>query len=147
MKSLKSLDKRLDCVYSYELERFLITYDRGYGDPLPLTLLETEDKGFRHPRHSDIEFLQRWDMENMRLQDRLAMVSKYMDDYRLQKRRLARAEFRDRTKDDKIQLMNTFGKAMGTGKHNSTFRRISPRPKGVSYNVVDKRFHSAQAVA
>jgi hypothetical protein len=147
MKSLKSLDRRLDCTYSYDLERFVVTYDRGYGDPLPMMLIETEGKRFRRPRQSDVEFLQRWDMENMRLSDRLNMVTKYMADYQAKKRRDSKDEFRNRTKDDKIQLMNAFGKAMGSGKHNSAFRRIIPKPKGSAYNVVDKRFHSAQATA
>lgn len=147
MKSLKCLDSRLGCEYSYDLERFLITYDRGYGDPLPLLLIETEEKEFRRPRQSDIEFLQQWDMENMRLSDRLNMVTKYMDDYRQRKRRASKEEFRNRTKDDRIQLMNAFGKAMGVSKCNSTFRRITPKPKGQAYNVIDRRFHSAQATA
>ena len=145
MKSLKCLDRRLDCKYSYDLERFVITYDRGYGDPLPMMLIETEGKHFRRPRQSDVEFLQRWDMENMRLSDRLNMVTKYMADYQEKKRRNAKDEFRNRTKDDKIQLMNAFGKAMGSGKHNSAFRRITHTPKGESYSVIDKRFHSHQA--
>lgn len=146
MKSLKSLDRRLDCVYSYDLERFVITYDRGFGQPLPLTLIETEGHEFRHPRISDIEFLQQWDMERMRLQDRLAMVTKYMDDYRIRKRNDSKQEFRNRTKDDKIQLMNAFGRAMGAGKYNSAFRRITLKPKA-PYKVIDKRFHSDQATA
>jgi len=145
MRSLKSLDKRLGCEYLYDLERFCITYDRGYGDPLYLTVIETPEKEFRHPRQSDIEFLQRWDMENLRIQDRLAMVTKYMEEYRNKQRKTSRDEFRNRTKDDKIQLMNAFGRAMGSGKHNSAFRRISLKPRGKAYNVVDRRFQSAQA--
>ena len=139
------MDRRLSCHFSYDLDRFLITYDRGFGDPLPMMVIETEDKEFRRPRQCDIDFLKRWDMENMRLKDRLNMVTKYMADYQAKKRRDSKDEFRNRTKDDKIQLMNAFGKAMGSGKHNSTFRRIIPKPKGQEYSVVDKRFHSAQA--
>lgn len=145
MKSLRCLDQRLDCKYDYGLERFVITYDRGYGDPLPMTLIETEDGHFRRPRQSDVEFLQQWDMENMRLGDRLSMVTKYMDEYREKKRRSSREEFRNRTKDDRIQLMNAFGRAMGASKCNSAFRRIEPKARGRAYTVTDKRFHSTQA--
>jgi len=142
MRSLKCLDQRLDCSFQWSLERFVITYDRGYGEPLPLTVIETEDQQFRRPRQSDVEFLQRWDLENMRLKDRLSMVTKYMQDYRDQCRRRSRENFRDMTKDDKIQLMNVFGRAMGASKCNSAFRRITPKPKTEAFKVTDKRFHA-----
>jgi len=47
------------------------------------------------------------------------------------------------TKDDRIQLMQAFGKLMGAGKSNSAFRRITPKSKGNVFNVTDKRFHAA----
>jgi hypothetical protein len=64
-------------------------------------------------------------------------------------REKTRAQHRDNirgwTKDDKIQLMNAFGKLYGAGKYNSAFRRVTPKPKGDVFNVVDKRFHAASA--
>ena len=51
-----------------------------------------------------------------------------MEDVRAKKKKEAHNMFHERTKDDKIQLMNAFGKP--SGKCNSTFRRITKKPKG-----------------
>jgi lysyl-tRNA synthetase class I len=149
LKALRSADKRLSCRFEEALERFVITYQRPFGEPIPLTVVETEDKGFRWPEQRDIEFLQKWDMENMRLKDRLAMVTNYMERYQEQQRRRTRENHRDMTKDNKIQLMNAFGKLMGTGKHNATFRRVEPRKKNLgstTFTVKDKRIVQAAAI-
>jgi hypothetical protein len=147
-KILQSADQRLGCRFEPALERFVITYQRPVGAPIPLMVVETEDKGFRWPEQRDIDFLQRWDMENMRLKDRLAMVTNYMERYQEQQRRRTRDNHRHMTIDGKIQLMNAFGKLMGTGKHNSTFRRVEPRkriPGATQYTVKDKRIVQAAA--
>ena len=72
------------------------------------------------------------------------MVTSYMEKVRKKQRALGRDNIRGMTKDDKIQLMQSFGKLMGAGKCNSAFRRITPKPQGDVFNVTDKRFHAAQ---
>ena len=120
-----------------------MTYQRAFGDPIPLFLVETESKTFRFPADVDLQFLRQWDMENMSLGDRLHRATSYMEKAREVTRLRHRDNIRNMTKDDKIQLMNAFGKLMGPGKFNSAFRRITPKPRGKSFNVVDKRFHAA----
>lgn len=149
LKALRSADSRLGCRFEEALERFVITYQRPFGEPIPLMVVETEDKRFRGPEQCDIEFLQKWDMENMRLKDRLAMVTSYMERYQEQQRRRTRDNHRHMTLDGKIQLMNAFGKLMGTGKYNSTFRRVEPRkriPGSTTFTVKDKRVVQAAEV-
>ena len=149
LKTLQSADKRLSCRFEDILERFVITYQRPFGEPIALMVIETEDKGFRWPEQRDIEFLQKWDMENMRLKDRLAMVTNYMERYQEEQRRRTRDNHRHMTRDSKIQLMNAFGKLMGTGKHNATFRRVEPRkriPGSTTFTVKDKRVVQAAEV-
>lgn len=80
----------------------------------------------------------------MTVSERLNMVTSYMEKVRARTRAISRDNIRGWTKDDKIQLMNAFGKLMGVGKFNSAFRRITPKPKGKAFNVTDKRFHAAQ---
>ena len=40
----------------------------------------------------------------------------------------AKDDIRNRTKDDKIQLVQAFSKAHGAGKGNATFRRMNNQP-------------------
>ena len=144
MKSLHSLDRRLGCHYDDDLERFVVTFQRAWGKPIPLFLVETETGGFRRPAEMDIRYLRQWDMGNMTVNERLTKVTSYMERVREQTRKRGQDNIRGMTKDDKIQLMNAFGKIYGAGKFNSAFRRITPKPKGDVFNVVDKRFHAAQ---
>lgn len=141
LNRLHSTDKRLGCRYEQDLERFLITYQRPFGDPIPLLIVETEEKHFRFPAECDIEVLNQWDMENMRLKDRLAMVTSYMEKYREKQRQRCKDDIRHMTRDSKIQLTNAFGKLV-SGKNNSAFRRVSPQrrlPDSASYRVIDNR--------
>lgn len=150
LKALRSADRRLSCRFEPALERFIITYQRPFGEPIALTVIETEQKEFRWPEQCDIEFLQRWDMENMRLKDRLAMVTNYMERYRNEQRRRTRDNHRHMTLDAKIQLMNAFGKLMGNGKYNSSFRRVEPRKRTLGsseFKIVDKRIVQATEAA
>lgn len=75
------------------------------------------------------------------------MVTSYMEKVREKQRAVSRDNIRGMTKDDRIQLMQAFGKLMGAGKSNSAFRRIPPKPKGYmpDFNVTDKRFHAAHS--
>jgi hypothetical protein len=124
MRNLKALDKRLDCVFRKEHEHFVITYNRGYGEPVNLHLVKTDDGGFRQPDMRDIKFISDGDMNNRRVKDRLAEVSKYLYDTREKDACDRKEMIRNRTKDDKIQLMSAFNQAHGAGKKSPAFRSI-----------------------
>jgi hypothetical protein len=124
MKSLKLMDKRLSCVFRKEHEHFVITYDRGYGEPVNLHLVKRDDGGFRQPDNRDLQFISDGDMNNRRVQDRLQEVAKYLQDTRDHDAQKRKEFIRDKTKDDKIQLMSAFNMAHGAGKKTPAFRRI-----------------------
>ena len=144
MRTLRSLDRRLSCHYNSDMERFVVTFKRAWGKPIPLFPVQSETGGFRFPTDRDVQFLRQWDMENMTVSERLERATSYMEKIRERTRVTGRDNIRGYTKDDKIQLMNAFGKLYGVGKYNSAFRRITPKPKGEVFNVTDKRFHAAQ---
>lgn len=129
LRSLKTLDRRLDCVFRREHEHFVITYDRGWGDPVNILLVQAESGGFRQPDNRELAALSEGDMCNQRVQDRLAKAAKYMQDVRDKDFRDRRDMIRNRTKDDKIQLMDKFQHAYGSGKHKAAFRPITYRGK------------------
>jgi len=122
LRNLKTLDKRLDVKFNGE--NFVITYDRGYGEPVNLCLVKREDGGFRQPDMREIAFLKAGDLENKRIQDKLAETAKYMYEVREQDAKKRRDNFRHQTKLDKIQLMSAFNIAHGAGKKSPAFRRV-----------------------
>lgn len=131
MKELKNLDKNLGCYYEEAHEHFVITYKRATGEAVPIYVVERdEDKGFRRPDIRDVQILQQHDHNKESVKERMQKISKHMSDVREQREKETRDEWRNRTKDDRIQLTNSFTKLAGSGKGNSAFRRITRKPKG-----------------
>lgn len=134
MKDLKRLDKNLGCYFETAHNHFVITYQRPFGEPVPLFMVEAEDGGFRHPDQRDIERLHLGDTHRIYgsdvVRDHLRHVTSYMEDYRSRIRKQSREKFRDMTKDDRRQLMKAFAKLWGGGKYNSAFRRVTPKSRG-----------------
>jgi len=124
MRRLKALDRRLDCVFRPEHSHFVITYDRGYGQPVNLLLVKGEDGSFRQPDMREIAILSEGDLERQRVQDRLARTVKYMQDVREKDDKDRKEMIRNRTKDDRIYLRNKFHKMTGAGKNIPAYRPI-----------------------
>jgi hypothetical protein len=122
LRNLKALDKRLGVKFNGN--NFVITYDRGYGEPVNMCMVKTDDGGFRQPDMREIAFLKAGDMENKRIQDKLAETAKYMYEVRETAKRKSSELIRERTKDDRIQLMSAFNMVHGAGKKTPAFRRI-----------------------
>jgi DNA-binding transcriptional MerR regulator len=140
IRKLKELDKRLDCVYNRDAERFVIMYNRGYGEPLAMFMVKAgEGKGgFRYPDERDLERLQKADLSKTSLKDYLDEIARYMEDYRKMRRKKTKEEWRDRTKDDRLQLMKAMAQVEAPGTGGGWFPRITPKPKK-GFTVIDKR--------
>jgi len=131
LRKLKRLDPNLGCKYEPGHEHFVITYRRAVGQPVPVMLIEDGGGGFRWPDDRDIRKLEESDTHRVPVKDRLRMLSKYFEEDREHRRRKAKENIRDMTKDNRIQLTRAFAKAANQGgKHNSQFRRIILTPKG-----------------
>ena len=143
MKKLKALDKRLGCRFNQDTNRFVITYNRGYGRALIMFMIKDgEGLGtFRQPDDRDIEFLQKHDMEKTTGRERFNEIAKYMDDFRRKRREEVKEEIRNRTKDDKIQLMTVMARPENAGAGRGYFPPIKLKQKG--YTVIDRRRFSA----
>jgi hypothetical protein len=131
---LKKLDPKLGCKFVPEHEHFVITYARPVGEPVNVWLIQAEGGGFRHPDERDLRKLQESDLQRVPMKDRLKEAALYMERDREHRRRKRKEEIRDRTKDDKIQLMRAaaqFDSASG-GKHNQAYRRVDLKPKGTT---------------
>lgn len=124
MKDLKALDKKLDCFFNPEDEVFVITYKRATGDPVPIAKCagREPDGSFRQPDQRDIGFVHSGDRSRVSLDQHLNQVAEYMASFREKKRKDAKENIRNMTKDDKIQLKNAAARVADGGKHNSDFR-------------------------
>ena len=133
-KRLREVDKDLNCVWNADINRFVI--HQKTGNPIlpnpTICVVETEGGNFRHPDLRDISFLQEADIRREGPKARLKRVAEYMIDERAKDRKNAKDMIRERTIDDKIQLVNVFSKAAGF-KGNSAFRRVKEKAKGKVY--------------
>lgn len=133
-KRLQEIDKDLNCVFNEKMKKFVIhqkTPNPIIPNP-PVHIVETEDGNFRHPDLRDISALQRADIRREGPKARHKRVVQYMQDEREKSRKQAKDMIRERTVDDKIQLMNIFSKPSGC-KGNSAFRRVKKKTKGKVY--------------
>ena len=128
MKNLKNLDRRLGVKFNGD--NFVITYDRGYGEPVNLHMVKRDDGGFRQPDMRDMKVIYDGDMTNKKPELELAKRAYELLSVREESKRKSKEAFRDMTKDDRIQLMNAFQKAHGVGKNKAAFRPIKHKPKG-----------------
>jgi hypothetical protein len=133
MRSLKSLDKRLDCVFRPSCERFVITYNRGYGEPVNLLLVKDDSGGFRQPDNRDLKIIYDGDMANKKPEIELSRRAYEIQRSADRQEQKTRELIRERTKDDKIQLMDVFQRRTGIGKKKAAFRPIAYKPKGIVY--------------
>lgn len=129
MDRLNNLDKRLGCKYDGTHEHFVVNYQRPFGQPIPIFAVMNDSGGFRQPDNRDLDYLSSGDLEREDMKTKFQKSAFYMERVREKAKKDAHDSFRDATKDDKIQLMNSFGKLVG-GKNNSPFRRIKTKSKG-----------------
>lgn len=127
-KDLKRIDKRLGVKFNgYNV---VVTYDRGFGDPVNIWVVKGDQGGFRPPDRRDVEAIAASNIERESPEEKFQRVSKYYQKVREDVRRKSRENIRDMTKDSKIQLRQAVAKVENQSKANSTFRRIENKPKG-----------------
>lgn len=129
LKDLKSMDRRLGTKFNGR--NFVVTYDRGHGEPVNIHLVKAGDGGFRQPDRRDLEIIKGGDLEcgdsmTHRLQRR-AYASECM---RRDMRRKAHEEIHAMTRDNRRQIINTVLRKANERKANSTFRRVELKRKG-----------------
>ena len=131
---LKEIDRDLNCVFNEKIHRFVI-HQKTNNPILPnpsIFVVQTEQGNFRHPDLRDISALQQADIRKEGPKARAKRVTEYMIDEREKDRKRAKDMIRERTVDDKNQLINVFSKLAGF-KGNSAFRRVEKKVKGKVY--------------
>lgn len=128
---LKKISPKLDCEFSREHGKFVITCQAEISGRYELFMVEgDEGGGFRYPDNRDIRTVQEADRYVKSRRQRERESAEYMRKWREDEDRREESEIRDRTKDGRRQLMKAYTKAFNLGKCESTFRKVKTRPKG-----------------
>ncbi len=131
IRKLKAISPKLDCEFSRERGKFVITCKAEISGRYELFLVEgDEGGGFRYPDNRDIQSVHDADRYVKSRRQRMRESAEYMRGYREQYEKHAADEIRNRTKDDKIQLMRAYTKDANLGKFESTYRKVGVVPKG-----------------
>ena len=130
-RDLKNLDRRLDVRFNGK--NFIVTYDRGYAEPVNIFCIKGRDDGFRQPDKRDLAVIKGGDLETEKMETRLRKSAYAAERFRQEEIRKAKENIRDMTRDDKIFLSQKFGQITNQSKSNAAFRRINHK---ASKNVV-----------
>lgn len=127
MKDLRNLDKRLGVKWNGE--HFVVTYERGYGQPVNIYRVRDDDGSFRQPDQRDLKIIKGGDLgEGERLELRLKKLAYASEKMREEARKRAKEEIRAMTREDRRYLSQHIGQLTNQGKCNSAFRRIKTKP-------------------
>jgi hypothetical protein len=131
IRKLKRISPRLDCEFSREHGKFVITCTGEISGRYELFVVEgNEGGGFRYPDNRDIQAVHDADRYVKSRRQRLRDSAEYAENYRKQHEKQAADDIRNCTKDDRRQLMNAYTKAFNLGKAESTFRKVPLVTKG-----------------
>jgi len=132
MRDLRNLDRRLGVKFNGQ--NFVVTYDRGYGEPVNIHRIKADGGGFRQPDKRDLGIIKGGDLEEGdKMETRLNKLAYASEVMRRTAREKAAEEIRAMTADNKNQLAKAVMQATNMGKGNSAFRRIPYKP---SKNVI-----------
>jgi hypothetical protein len=128
LRDLKNLDKRLGAKFNGR--NFVITYERGYGEPVNIHLVRDANGGFRQPDKRDLGILKGGDLaEGDSMDSRLKKRAYLSEKMREKARADAKDNIRHMTKDGKNQLAKVIAQKTNSSKGNAAFRRITPKKK------------------
>jgi hypothetical protein len=131
LRDLKNLDRRLGVKFNGS--HFIITYDRGYGEPANIFRVTGDDGGFRQPDQRDLMVIKRGDLASGdSMEVRLQKQAYAYELTTRESKRKAAEEIRAMTLDNKIQLRNAIQKKYNLGKTGSAFRKIPHKSKGIA---------------
>jgi len=129
IKDIKRIHNKLDCEYVPKYERFIVTCELPTGESAPVFIvgdITPGIEGFRYPDKRDVDALHECDLEKETIEDKFAKIAKKVSEEKQKEWQVQKDMIKERTMDDKIQLMNKFQRLTGSGKGNSAFRRIDP---------------------
>lgn len=127
VRDLKNLDRRLGTKFNGE--HFVVTFNRGYDEPVNIYRVKADDGNFKQPDHRDLEIIKGGDLNNGdRMETRLKKLAYASELMRKDIRRKTHEMIRDSIKDDRNQLRRWIGDRANSSKSNAEFRRVPHKP-------------------
>jgi len=136
MMQLKQLDQRLGCRFREDLDRFVITWEKFWGPPDEIMVVSKV--GFRQPDRRELLRLCAGDLHRKDMRECLDETAAYFADYREREAKSRADDIRHATKADKVQLQNAYREVFNNPGKPSTYRRITPKPRGKSLDELQK---------
>jgi hypothetical protein len=142
-KELKRFDPNLDIEFRRDYGTFVITQPSKLSGRVPAMVIapETHEKSegrtWRQPNMRDIGALHRADFARRSMKQQVTEGEDRIFTQQRKDKEFAQDEIKARTREDRIQIMNTFNRACNTGKGRTGVRQIIPKSKG--YKVEDRR--------
>lgn len=131
IRKLKDISPKLGCEFSREHARFVITCQAELSGRYELFMVNgDEGGGFRYPDNRDILAVQEADRYVKSRRQRMRDADEYMRKHREDEEKSENDDIRNMTKDGKHQLIRAYTKDFNLGKCESTYRKVSARPKG-----------------
>jgi hypothetical protein len=131
LKELKLISQDLDCHFSDEIERFVITYKRATGSPVEVLWIENPDGSFKQFGMDDVQKIASMDTNRDDVRARLNKSSFAINDFALKQKERTREEILAMTREDRRILMKAFNKAFLGGKADP-YRKIEVKSRGVA---------------
>lgn len=137
VKDLQNLDRRLGVKWNPDIANFVVTYERGYGQPVNIYRVKADDGGYRQPDQRDLKVIKGGDLaEGDKMENRLKKLAYMSEKMQEAQRRKSREEIRAMTREDRRYLSQKIGQLTNVGKCNSAFRRIKTKPSKNTVKVI-----------
>ncbi len=134
VRKLKAYSPDLDIRFSRNWGCFVITQKSQMSGDVPLFRIDGDNTGggYRQPDDRDIMKIyeaDRWNRSEHDWKSTIKRGEDYMLQHEIDQDERVKAELRDVTKDDKLQLINAYKNAFNLGKVGSEFRKVEVKAK------------------
>jgi len=131
VKKLREFDSKLQVTFDRRYERFIISKKVAFGSPFGVLAVNDEFGGFRQPDDRDIRTLYNGDLwRHGGVKERIRSGEETLRAHKEKEDRDTTQAFKERSRDDAIQLRNTYRKATNSGSKTPEFRRVDVKSGG-----------------
>jgi hypothetical protein len=132
VEDLQQYDGKLSVEFNRKYSRFVIVREVGLGKKYEILVVQGEDGGFRQPDHRDLKTLGAGDLwrKNQEARDMVRAGEEKMRQLREKQDADNVDDIRYLSRENRIQLHNTFRKASNNGSKAPEFRRVYVKSPG-----------------
>jgi hypothetical protein len=123
--------------FNENVGNFVVTYERGYGDPVNIYRVRDDSGGFRQPDQRDLKIIKGGDLnDGAKMETRLKEFAYQSEKIREDQKRKTHDNIRNMTRDDRRYLTQRIAKLTNTGKGVTAFRQVTPKRSKNTVRVI-----------